>query len=75
MVLWRLVVELKVKVLRSFLCPSGGAGPAEGSGGQRPRAGETSPAGEEGAQDGALQGERDERESGETAHLRTTQPR
>lgn len=45
------------------------SGPAEGGCGERPGAGQTDPGGEERAEDGALQGTGDERESGTTAHL------
>lgn len=51
------------------------SGPAEGGCGERPGAGQTDPGGEEGAEDGALQGTGDERESGTTAHLWTTEQR
>ena len=50
-------------------------GPVEGGGGERPRAGQTDPGGEERAEDGALSRTRDERESGTAAHLRTTEQR
>lgn len=45
------------------------SGSAKGGFGKRPSAGETASAGEARAQDGAVQRERDERESRETAHL------
>lgn len=51
------------------------SGPVEGGGGERPRAGQTDPGGEKRAEDGALSRKRDERESGTTAHLRTTEQR
>lgn len=51
------------------------SGPAEGGCGERPGTGQTDPGGEEGAEDGALQGTGDERESGTTAHLWTTEQR
>lgn len=51
------------------------SGSAEGGSGKRSSAGEAASAGEERAQDGAVQRERDERESGETAHLGATHSR
>lgn len=51
------------------------SGPAEGGGGERPRAGQADPGGEEGAEDGAVSGEGDEGEPGTAAHLRAPEQR
>lgn len=51
------------------------SGPAKGGFGERPSARETASAGEERAEDGALQRARDEREFRETTHLWATQSR
>lgn len=51
------------------------SGPAEGGGGERPRAGQTDPGGEEGVEDGAVQRKRDEGESGAAADLRAPEQR
>lgn len=51
------------------------AGPAEGGRGKRPRAGQTDPGREAGAEDGALSRTGNEGESRAAAHFRTTEPR
>lgn len=53
----------------------GSSGPADGGRGERPGAGQTDPGGEEGAEDGAVQGTGDEGESGTTAQLRAAEQR
>lgn len=51
------------------------SGPAEGGRGKCPRAGQTDPGGEEGAEDGAVSREGDEGEPGTAAHLRAPEQR
>lgn len=57
------------RLLGNQLTWASSSGPAEGGRGKCPRAGQTDPGGEEGAEDGAVPREGDEGESGTAAHL------